>query len=188
MCCSNDYNFLGGLLSPLFCITYLEQELVNNITVTRRYTSTFFLENFDFLVNFYFTTFMNIYSMIIPVISVLMCTVATVIKLKSSSEKIKDLSTNAMSKRVKDLRSVKISFFLSTALIFFVLVPSGILETLLAHGIIGKDLSLKIFNLITDSENILYIVNSSFNFVLYVLTSPKFAQTFTSLFNPKKQI
>uniref|UniRef100_A0A2C9KYK8 G-protein coupled receptors family 1 profile domain-containing protein n=1 Tax=Biomphalaria glabrata TaxID=6526 RepID=A0A2C9KYK8_BIOGL len=179
---------LAGLLTPLFCITYLDIAIVDNITFTQRSVTSFFVNNYAFLMYFYFSTLTNIYSMVIPIIIVLMCNIATVIKLNSSSEKRKDLSINTNSKRIKDLRSIKISFFLSTALILFVLVPSGIIETLIGQKIIADDLSLRTVTLIIDSENLLYIVNSSFNFVLYVITSPKFAQTFKNLFNYKTKI
>ncbi|XP_055860848.1 growth hormone secretagogue receptor type 1-like [Biomphalaria glabrata] len=171
---------------PLYGLTYLDLYIVDNATEMRRYVTNFTLNNYDFLKNFYLSTFVNVYSMVIPIVIVMVCSIMTITTIKMSFKNTRKLSTNSQLKRTKEIRSVKLSLVLSTSLISLVLVPSGCIETVLITNRPSVHLSEKAYRLLFSSDQILYIMNSSCNFILYVLTSQKFTKTLTKMFVLKK--
>ncbi|XP_055860619.1 probable G-protein coupled receptor B0563.6 [Biomphalaria glabrata] len=163
-------------LSPMYGFAYLDTAIVDNVTEIWRYGTPFYFDNYSFFSTFYLSIFINVYSMGIPIIIITSCTIMTIIKVKTSYQTIQCMSDTVRVKRVQEIRSVKISLFLSTFLILFVIVPPGIIETLLFTRYSDLRLTLKSVELLISSEQMIYVLNSSFNFIVYVITSPKFAK------------
>ncbi|KAI8777915.1 allatostatin-A receptor [Biomphalaria glabrata] len=175
---------LAGLLSPYYGATYLDYAIMNNITVVLRYKTDFSLNSY-----FYYCSFVSsIYVTAIITFLVLLFTLMTLIALTKSSKNLRRLSSAAMLRRAREMRSAKTSLFLSTSLICLVLIPSGLMDALLSTKSYMLYFTHNALMLLNTFKQVLYVLNSSFNFVFYVITSPKFAQTFRNIFRKKKYL
>ncbi|KAH9489483.1 hypothetical protein Btru_049381 [Bulinus truncatus] len=99
---------LSGLLSPYCGLIYLSYSTKDYVLFIGTVQIEFFQNNYSFFADFYLSIFVNIYSMAIPTIIVLLFKIMTIKKLARTSRNLNGLYENVMSKRVKELRSLKI--------------------------------------------------------------------------------
>ncbi|KAK6969875.1 G-protein coupled receptor 39 [Biomphalaria glabrata] len=169
---------LAGVVSPLYGARTLETVTFNNVTIVSGVSTEFFT-------NAYFSAFymfLTIYLLVFITSVVIVCTIITLASLTVSSSKIQHLSAEVMLKRAREVRSARTSLCLSSSLIFLVLVPSGLFDIIFASNNSLFRFTNKALMVLNTFKQILYLFNSSFNLVLYVITSPKFAQTFRNIF------
>ncbi|XP_059148166.1 uncharacterized protein LOC131935664 [Physella acuta] len=147
-----------------------------NSTVAFGYSSEFGMSKGFAIYN---QGFISIVSIIIPTVIIILSTLVIIIKLTISYKNMKKMSSaNAGSKRVKDVRSIKITLTICVCVLLFVLIPTNTLNSFI------YDRTLFSFNcssVIYISLFLIYQTNASINFIIYVAMSPKFYNTYKNL-------
>ncbi|XP_059156189.1 probable G-protein coupled receptor B0563.6 [Physella acuta] len=173
-----------GLLAPMFFrLTHdwgYDPKL--NTTVAKVVFSKFYVENFDSF-NFYTRTFINNLFSTIPLLIIFICSSAITIKLSTGDSKkiIKNSNVDKSSKKIKEAKVAKM--LLAVCLVTFVAyLPSAVIYTFMQYANIPVLLSGNVFYILQSAICVLYQLNASSNFFIYVTMSSKFASTYRSLF------
>lgn len=116
--------------------------------------------------------------MCVPPTTIVTCSVMIVARLIHSSKQARKMSVKAYSRRVKDIKTVKVTLALCVCMITLTLIPSYS-STLLIYT--GFPASGNFQHLMASLINILFQVNASINFIIYVKMSSKFASTYVLL-------
>lgn len=173
------YILVGILYIPRSFMFDLSHGLFSgtNITVILVTYSDFVLSN-GFVI--YNTGIMGPIAVFIPSGIIIICTVMIISKLSLSYKNMKKMaSSEARAKRVKDIRSIKITLTICLCGLIFHLFPTN-----LFFFIIGDRNLFSLYCSVVISYFIIliYQINASINFVIYVIISPKFANTYKKLF------
>ncbi|XP_059153978.1 FMRFamide receptor-like [Physella acuta] len=116
--------------------------------------------------------------MCVPPTTIVTCSVMIVARLVQSSQQARKMSIKSYARRVKDIKTVKISLALCVCMITLTLIPSYS-STMLIYT--GFPASGNFQRVIAALINILFQVNASINFIIYVKMSSKFASTYLQL-------
>ncbi|XP_059166818.1 FMRFamide receptor-like [Physella acuta] len=140
--------------------------------------STDFLKSNGFTI--YNDGIISTIAIFIPTTTIIVCSIMITTKLTLSYRNIKKLSSSdARSKRVKDVRSVKITLIICLFVIICVLAPTNIFNKILNDRNLFSGYC--VFVLIS-VVFLIYQINASVNFIIYVAMSPKFVKTFRLIF------
>ncbi|XP_059174432.1 endothelin receptor type B-like [Physella acuta] len=173
------YVYLTILILPdIFCYQFgWYFHPLQNRTFAQVYKTKFYEENEDVL-EFYFWMFRNNFTSTLPLAIVIVCTTMIVAKLISSSKKRKLMTSHHVTaNKVKDKRVVKMLMVVSLTYIA-ILLPTTIMDLYMAIA----DPARIVINVLVFIQNLLYQINASVNFVIYVTTSSKFYQTYKNIF------
>lgn len=115
---------------------------------------------------------------VVPTVTIIVCSVLIIYKLMLSSRKVKKLSSNAVSdKREKDIKSIKITLLLCFFVVALVLVPSNTIDMYFRYTP-NLPYSGRIITILFFLLNIIYQINASINFIIYVIFNSKFYKTY----------
>ncbi|CAL1529140.1 unnamed protein product, partial [Lymnaea stagnalis] len=143
---------------------------------TARFLShtTYFTDNEEAL-DVYGLTYGLIVSNLIPIVIIAVCTVMIITSITKNWNTLKKLSSTESKIRIKEMKSAKTSLAVSISMMVTVLLPSFVFEMV---GMFQSNLypSSAVHLIVDEIMSLVYQSNSSFNFIIYVATSPKFAK------------
>ncbi|XP_055888529.1 FMRFamide receptor-like [Biomphalaria glabrata] len=144
------------------------------------YQNVYFFNTFSTLAaHFLFT--------ILPFLAISICTSLSIFHISITSKTKATLSSiEAIAKRKKEMKSVKIVLIICVLIMFLVLIPLIVQQVIYSFNLVRIPLKWSIiaFWLV----NLLTQINSSFNFLIYVTSSPKFKSTLMTCFTFKKRV
>ncbi|CAL1529159.1 unnamed protein product, partial [Lymnaea stagnalis] len=118
----------------------------------------------------------------VPMITILICTFATILKLITANNNFGKLSTSR-TKRVNEIRSIKISLIICCSMAFSTLIPNAFLDAY--PTIAGENVPLEILIMIKAFTQLAVQINATMNFFIYVALSSKFKSTCFNLIQCK---
>ncbi|CAL1529162.1 unnamed protein product [Lymnaea stagnalis] len=118
----------------------------------------------------------------VPMTTILFCTFATIASLRKATKNIGNLTTS-LTKRVKEMRSIKISLIICCGMAFSVLIPNACLDAY--PTIKGEYLPPYLALFIRSFTQVAVQFNASMNFFIYVALSSKFKKTCLKLIHWK---
>ncbi|CAL1542139.1 unnamed protein product, partial [Lymnaea stagnalis] len=167
------FTFVALLYSPSCCVYYLDWSF------DPRYNRTLltYFERKEFNDNIWWIFIILLYifpafASSVPMIIILVCTLATILKLIRANKNVGN-SSSSRAKRVKEMRSIKISLIICGCMAFSILIPNAFLDAFY----IPEDL----FRLIRAFAQLAVQINATMNFFIYVALSSKFKSTCLNL-------
>ncbi|XP_059166191.1 FMRFamide receptor-like [Physella acuta] len=175
---------LLGVLTVVIYSPYAIYVQLDQRTLFVNKTVTWYKQNQPYInnVNFFevYRTFVTIFSnVIIPLIIILVCCFVIILRLTLSNKTIKKMTLSE--KRVRDLKSVKITLLVCLSLVVLVLIPLNALDIYLSYSQTNL-ISPRIQSVLMYLLQCVSQCSASTNFIIYVLFNPKFFSTYKKLF------
>ncbi|XP_055899088.1 FMRFamide receptor-like [Biomphalaria glabrata] len=137
-----------------------------NVTIPVLRYGDLYYRNFDFL-NKYSIITSILFLTLLPFCVIFICTSLTIFNISMTSKtKASIFSKEAIAKRKKEMKSVKIVLIICVLILFLVLIPFFVQQILFTFALV--QISKKQFKILFWIVNLLAQINSSFNFVIYV--------------------
>ncbi|CAL1526079.1 unnamed protein product, partial [Lymnaea stagnalis] len=173
------YIIFISMYGPLFCGWYLDWSFhpSYNLTLLRDIKFDWFKVNPGWVI-FISNHVIPAIATPIPIVIILSCTSMTVLRLSGRVKAFEALSTSS-AKRVKEMRSIKISLVICLCLAFSILLPNACLDACLALN--DQLLSYTLIAFIRAFTQLAVQVNASMNFFIYVALSSKFSKIFLNV-------
>ncbi|CAL1529158.1 unnamed protein product [Lymnaea stagnalis] len=177
------FTFVAVLYSPWYGRYYLEYALDrrNNKTFLTYFERKGYSDN-KWWINIILDHILPAFASPVPMVTILMCTFATIIKLFKANTDIGRLSTSR-TKRVNEMRSIKISLTICCCMAFSILVPNAWFDAFSSFGV--AYIPLDVIIILRSFTQLVVQINATMNFFIYVALSPKFKSTCFNLIQCK---
>ncbi|XP_059176554.1 galanin receptor 2b-like [Physella acuta] len=180
--CVVIFLYVYGILlyAPSFLCHYVKWEYDPSVNASLGiWTYTDILLNNIDVFKLYSVLFLTISLIVLPLTLTLICSFIIILQLQLLKNKA--LSKNSSS-QVKERKVVKMLLILC-CLSVFAFLPSSILDLYTVFS--GFERHSSFFRFVVILSPVLYQVNASINFIIYITMSSKFAETYKSLFKSK---
>ncbi|CAL1526069.1 unnamed protein product, partial [Lymnaea stagnalis] len=177
------YVFLVFLNSPAIFDHYLTSFFypVSNYTGEAMLERKFFMDN-PWFETFFYNEVLPVVGSPLPMIAILVFTLATIIRLGVSSKTIGNMSTSR-AKRAKEMTSIKISLAISCSMVLLIFMPRAGLDAY--YKIMDRSLLPHVWAFYNELTELARQLNATINFFIYVAFSSKFQKTFLKVIQCK---
>ncbi|CAL1528500.1 unnamed protein product, partial [Lymnaea stagnalis] len=184
------YLVLTALVVPchlMYSIEWVSHR--NNVTVAIFHPTQFYIDN-SVAINFYVAAVLSNVRSSVPLTTVSVCSLVILIRLSTSSKHLDRMSSSSrhVSRRIREVKSVRMLLAVCFVPLVFVLLPTTTFEAFISFSPETDQLSCRFKIVVMYVSNLLYQVSSSSNFVIYVTMNAKFAKTYRELFRWNRKL
>ncbi|KAK6983750.1 FMRFamide receptor [Biomphalaria glabrata] len=174
--------------APLFYTSYLGPVVRNNRTMYYPFTLDYINDSYS-LNYIYEGVVIQLLHVFLPFAVISLCISATIFKIVLSFQLKQELSSEgARLKRKREIRSVKVVLCVCLLSLFFSLIPTfatAIFNAVHAYDI-DDVMTFRQSALVFHVQSLLFHIHSSFNFIIYMSTNPKYRKTLHRVLCRKK--